>query len=146
MAGTKNYFDQILENQNKLFSTLTNYTNAVIEAATPNKEAANKAGELLNEYFTRSYELVEKMAAKEHLEAYQKDFWSSFTNDYTKNMELSMDLYKKTLEYFRNIWAKDVIETQQDRVKKLTNLYQDSVKAIYETNTANAKVVEHYFE
>lgn len=146
MAGTKNYFDQILENQNKLFSTMSNYANAIFEAATPNKEAAEKAGELMNEYFTRSFEMMEKMATKEHMEAYQKDFWATFTADYTKNVELSMELYKKGMDYYRTLWTGNVLEKQQDRVRKLTNLYQDTVKAIYDTNTANAKVVEHYFE
>ncbi len=146
MAGTKNYFDQILENQNKLFSTMSNYANAIFEAVTPNKEAAEKAGELMNEYFTRSFEMMEKMATKEHMEAYQKDFWATFTADYTKNVELSMELYKKGMDYYRTTWSGDVLEKQQDRVRKLTNLYQDTVKAIYDTNTANAKVVEHYFE
>ncbi|MCB0570206.1 MAG: hypothetical protein KDC66_10600 [Phaeodactylibacter sp.] len=146
MAGTKNYFDQIMENQNKLFSTFSNYANAFLEASAPNKQTAEKAGELLNEYVNRSYELVEKMATKEHLEAYQKDFWSTFTADYTRNVELSMELYKKTMDYFSNLWPTDVIEKQQGQMKKLTGLYQDTVKAFYDANKANAKVVEHYFE
>ncbi len=81
MAGTKNYFDQILENQNKLYTTFLNYTNIVVEAAMPDKNAAEDAGKLLNEYYTRYTELAEKMVDKSNLEKYQKDFWSTFTAD-----------------------------------------------------------------
>ena len=144
MAGTKNYFDQILENQNKLYTTFLNYTNIVVETAMPDKNAAEDAGKLLNEYYTRYTELAEKMVDKSNLEKYQKDFWSTFTADYTKNIELSMDLYKKTVDYFRNLWTATSFETQQERTKKLTELYQETMKAVYDTNTANAKVIQEY--
>lgn len=144
MAGTKNYFDLILENQNKLYNTLLNYTNTVVETAMPDKNAAEDAGKLLNEYYTRYAELTEKIVDKKNLEKYQKDFWGTFTADYTKSVELSMELYKKTVDYYRNIWSTNVFETQQERTKKLTELYQDTVKAVYDTGTANAKVVQEY--
>ena len=75
MAGTKNYFDQILENQNKLYSSFLNYANTVVETAMPDKNAAEDAGKLLNEYYTRYAELTEKMVDKTNLEKYQKDFF-----------------------------------------------------------------------
>ncbi|MCB9266661.1 MAG: hypothetical protein H6558_16670 [Lewinellaceae bacterium] len=144
MAGTKNYFDQILENQNKLYTTLLKYANTVAETAMPDKNAAEDAGKLLNEYYTRYSELAEKMVDKKNLEKYQKDFWNSFTADYTKSVELSMDLYKKTVDFYRNVWSANAFETQQERTKKLTELYQETMKAVYDTSTANAKVVQEY--
>lgn len=144
MAGTKNYFDQILENQNKLYTTLLNYPNTVVETAMPDKNAAEDAGKLLNEYYTRYTELAEKMVDKNNLEKYQKDFWGTFTADYTKSMELSMDLYRKTVDYYRNIWSGNVIESQQERTKKLTEMYQETMKAVYDTGTANVKAVQEY--
>ncbi|MCO6475343.1 MAG: hypothetical protein J5I94_01910 [Phaeodactylibacter sp.] len=144
MAGTKNYFDQILENQNKLYTTLLNYANTVVETAMPDKNAAEDAGKLLNEYYIRYTELAEKMVDKNNLEKYQKDFWGAFTADYTKSMELSMDLYKKTVDYYRNIWPGNVIESQQERTKKLTEMYQETMKAVYDTGTANVKAVQEY--
>ncbi|MCB0560224.1 MAG: hypothetical protein H6573_28860 [Lewinellaceae bacterium] len=144
MAGTKNYFDQILENQNKMYTTFLNYANTVAEVAMPDKNAAEDAGKLLNEYYTRYTELAEKMVDKSNLEKYQKDFWGAFTADYTKNVELSMDLYKKTVDYFRNVWTATNFETQQERTKRLTELYQETMKTVYDTNTANAKVVQEY--
>lgn len=144
MAGTKNYFDQILENQNKLYTTFLNYFNTVMEASMPDKNAAADAGKLLNEYYTRYNGLMENMVDKKNLDKYQKDFWNAFTTDYTKSVELSMDLYKKTMDYYRNLWNTDTFTTQQERTKKLTELYQDTMKAVYDTSTANAKVVQEY--
>lgn len=144
MAGTKNYFDQILENQNKLYTTFLNYANTVAETAMPDKNAAEDAGKLLNEYYTRYTELAEKMADKKNLEKYQKDFWNAFTADYTRSVELSMDLYKKTVDFYKKAWSADVFATQQERTRKLTELYQETMKAVYDTGTANAKVVQDY--
>lgn len=144
MAGTKNYFDQILENQNKLYSTMLNYFNTVTETAIPDKNAVEDAGKLLNEYYARYFELVEKMVDKKNLEKYQKDFWSAFTADYTKSTELSLDLYRKTVDYFKNVWKTNAFESQQERTKKLTELYQETMKAVYDTGAANAKVVQEY--
>lgn len=144
MAGTKNYFDQILENQNKLYSTMLNYFNTVAETAIPDKNAVEDAGKLLNEYYARYFELVEKMVDKKNLEKYQKDFWSAFTTDYTKSTELSLDLYRKTVDYFKNVWKTNAFESQQERTRKLTELYQETMKAVYDTGTANAKVVQEY--
>lgn len=144
MAGTKNYFDQILENQNKLYSTMLNYFNTVAETAIPDKNAVEDAGKLLNEYYARYFELVEKMVDKKNLEKYQKDFWSAFTADYTKSTELSLDLYRKTVDYFKNVWKTNAFESQQERTRKLTELYQETMKAVYDTGTANAKVVQEY--
>ena len=144
MAGTKNYFDQILENQNKLYSSFLNYANTVVETAMPDKNAAEDAGKLLNEYYTRYAELTEKMVDKTNLEKYQKDFWGAFTADYTKSVELSMDLYKKTVDYFKNVWPTNALETQQERAKRLAELYQETMKTVYDTSTANAKVVQEY--
>ena len=144
MAGTKNYFDQILENQNKLYNIFLKYTNTVIETAMPDKNVAEDAGKLLNEYYTRYVELIENMVDKKNLENYQQDFWNSFTADYTRSAELSMDLYKKTAEYFQNIWSSNTLESQQERTKKLTELYQETMKAVYDTGNANAKVVQEY--
>jgi hypothetical protein len=146
MAGTKHFFDQILNNQKQLFAVMTDYNKAVTEMMMPEKGTMDKAATLINEYWTRYYEMVDKMASKEHLEAYQKDFWGNFNADYTKNLEFNMEMYKKTMDYFRGMWSKNIVETQQQRVQKITELYQDTVKAVYDTNAANAKVVEHYFE
>jgi hypothetical protein len=146
MAGTKHFFDQILNNQKQMFTVMTDYNKAVMEMMMPEKGTMEKAAELINEYWTRYYEVMDKMASKEHLEAYQKDFWGNFNADYTKNLEFNMEMYKKTMDYFRGMWSKNIVETQQQRVNKITELYQDTVKAVYDTNAANAKVVEHYFE
>ncbi len=110
----------------------------------PDKNPAEDAGKLLNEYYSRSLELMEKTVDKKHLDKYQKDFWATFTADYTKSVELSMDLYKKTVDYFKNLWPANAFETQQERTKKLAELYQETMKAVYDTSTANAKVVQEY--
>jgi len=50
MASTKSYYDQILENQTKLFNAMAEYTNAVMETVMPTKETAEQAGEIMNDY------------------------------------------------------------------------------------------------
>ncbi len=55
-----------------------------------------------------------------------------------------MDMYKKSAEYFKNMWASNTMETTQDRTKKLSALYQDSMKAFYDTTKANSKVMQEY--
>lgn len=144
MASTKTYYDQLLDNQAKLFNTMTEYANALMEMAMPSTATADKAGELMNEYYTKTSEMMETMASKEKMEAYQKDFWTAFTEDYTKSMELSMDMYKKSAEYFKNMWASNTMETAQERTQKLSALYQDSMKAFYDTTKANSKVMQEY--
>ncbi len=145
MAGTKNYFDQVLENQSKLMTTLSEYMNEAVEMSMPETAATEKAGELLNEYFTRPYELAEEMATKEAMEKYQEDFWGSFTANYTKSIELSMDLYKKTAEYWRNMFTNGNMGNQQERVKKFSEIFQNCMKAYMDTTNANAKAVQEYF-
>ncbi|NRA47775.1 MAG: hypothetical protein HRU12_01465 [Phaeodactylibacter sp.] len=144
MASTKTYYDQLMENQSKLFNTMTEFATAWVEMITPSSELADKAGELMNEYYTKTSEMMEAMASKEKMEAYQKDFWATFTADYTKNMEVSMELYKKSSAYFKNMWTNNTIETNQERTKKLGELYQHSMKAFYDTTKANSKVVQDY--
>ena len=134
-----------MENQTKLFNAMSEYTTAVMEMMMPSKETAEKAGEMMNEYYSKLTEMAEGMASKEKVEHYQKDFWTAFTQDYTKSMEISMDLYKHSTEYMKNMWTTNTVETQQERTKKLTELYQNSMKAMYDTTTANTKVVQEYF-
>lgn len=145
MAGKKNYFDQILENQNKLMTTLSDYMNEAVEITLPEKEVTEKAGELFNEYLTRSSQLAEELSAKENVEKYQEDFWNQFTADYTRSLELSMDLYKKTAEYWQNLWVPTSLAGQQERVKKFSEIFQNTVTAYIETTNANTKAVQDYF-
>jgi hypothetical protein len=144
MASTKSFYDQLMDNQSKLFNTMTEFTNAWMEMMTPSSDLSDKAGELMNEYYTKTSEMMEAMASKEKTEAYQKDFWTTFTADYTKNMEVSMELYKKSAEYFKNMWSGNTMETTQERTKKLSELYQHSMKAFYDTTKANVKVMQEY--
>jgi len=145
MAGTKNYFDQILENQNKLMTTLSEYMNEAVELSAPNNEATEKAGELLNEFFTRPYQLAENLTAKENLEKYQEDFWTNFTTNYSKSMELSMELYQKTTDFWKEVWTKDNLMVQPDRAKKFSEIFQKSVKAYIDTTNANTKAIQDFF-
>lgn len=144
MASTKSYYDQLLENQSRLFNTIATFTNTWMEMMTPAGDMSDKAGELMNEYHTRTTEMMEGMVAKEKMEAYQKDFWTAFTADYTKSMEVSMELYKKSAEYYKNMWSGNTLEGTQERTRKLGELYQHSMKAFYDTTKANSKVMEEY--
>lgn len=145
MTATKAYYDQMLENQQKLFSAMSEYTSAMMEMAMPAKDTASEASELLNEYYAKTTEMMEAMASKAHIEAYQKDFWATFMADYSHSAQLSMDLYKKAAEHFKAWMSANPMEMQQERSKKLTELYQHSAKALYETAQANTKVVQEYF-
>ncbi|MEQ8703599.1 MAG: hypothetical protein RIC19_06755 [Phaeodactylibacter sp.] len=144
MASTKSYYDQLMDNQAKLFKTMAGFTNAWMEMMTPSSEVSDKAGELMNDYYTKTSEMMEAMASKEKMEAYQKDFWATFTADYTKNMEVSMELYKKSAAYFKDMWSGNMMESTQERTRKLSELYQHSMKTFYDTTKANGEVMQEY--
>jgi hypothetical protein len=42
------------------------------------------------------------------------------------------------------MWSGNTMETTQERTKKLSELYQHSMKAFYDTTKANVKVMQEY--
>ncbi len=145
MASTKSAYDQILENQAKLMTVMSDYTTAVMDMMMPKKASAEETMEMMNEYISKTTAMMESMASKEHMEAYQKDFWSTFTADYTKNMEAAMDFYKRSAAYMKQMWSSEAMATQQERAQKLSSLYQSSLKAFYDTAKDNTKAMQEYF-
>jgi hypothetical protein len=146
MASTKNYYDQMLENQNKFMKAFSELANETVDTVMPDKKLAEKTEMLVKEYFTKPYELVEDLGKKETLEKYQKNFWAKMTEDYTKSMELSKDLYQKTIDFYKEMWSQNTIAQQQEKMKRFTELCQNCMKSYMEATSVNAKVVQDYFK
>lgn len=145
MAGTKAYYDQILENQNKLMTTLTEYAVEAVETMMPDETFGEKVNKLVQEYLSRPYEIAEEITKKENAEKYQKDFWTTYTQDMNRNLEASMELYRKSTDFFREMWTKNVLGDQQGKMKKYLEIVQNSMKAYTDAVNANAKLIQSYF-
>lgn len=144
MVFVKNYYDQLMDNQVKLFNIMMEFINVWMEMMILLFDLFDKVGELMNEYYIKIFEMMEVMAFKEKMEVYQKDFWIIFMVDYIKNMEVSMELYKKLVEYFKNMWFGNIMEIIQECIKKFGELYQYFMKAFYDIIKVNGKVMQEY--
>ncbi|HMQ49885.1 MAG TPA: hypothetical protein PKA00_20725 [Saprospiraceae bacterium] len=142
---TKNYFDQIMDNQNKLIHNLTEYANSMSEIVGPKQEVAEKASAIFNDYVNRSMALAEAFTSEEAIKNFQEDFFNTLTANYNKNWELAMDFFKSSNAYMKEMWGSNTFNEQQEKAKKLSELYQNSLKAVYETGTANTRIVQSYF-
>lgn len=142
---TKNYFEQIMDNQNKLLQNLTAYANTMTEIAGPNQEVADKASAILNDYVNRSMALAEEFSSEKAMKSFQEDFFNTLTANYNKSLELTMDFFKSSSAYMKEMWGSNTFNEQQEKAKKLAELYQNSLKALYETGTANTRIVQSYF-
>lgn len=144
MVFVKNYYDQLMDNQVKLFNIMMEFINVWMEMMILLFDLFDKVGELMNEYYIKIFEMMEVMAFKEKMEVYQKDFWIIFMVDYIKNMEVSMELYKKLVEYFKNMWFGNIMEIIQECIKKFGELYQYFMKVFYDIIKVNGKVMQEY--
>lgn len=144
MVFIKIFYDQLMDNQIKLFNMMIEFFNVWMEMMILLFDLFDKVGELMNEYYIKIFEMMEVMVFKEKMEVYQKDFWIIFIVDYIKNMEVSMELYKKLVEYFKNMWFGNIMEIIQECIKKLGELYQYFMKVFYDIIKVNGKVMQEY--
>ena len=142
---TKVYFDQIVENQNQLAATLTEYVNDAVETMMPEKDFAEKATALMEGFFKSQVELAEELSSKSNLEKYQEDFWGTYSADMKKGMDLSMAMAQKAFDYVKGLYNPAMFTETQAKVKKYNEIAQQSMKAVMEASTANTKVVQEYF-
>ena len=47
---------------------------------------------------------------------FQEDFWGTMTENYTKGVKLSTDLYEKTVNFTKEIWTNTSVENQQEKI------------------------------
>lgn len=145
MAATKEYFEKLMENQSKLVSTITAYANEAVDITMPNSKAAEKMETYIKDCFTAYLEYTEDLSKKENLEKFQEDFVGAMTENYSKSIKLSSDIYKKTLEYVQDFWSVTPIDTQQEKIQHFTEFYQDYWKTYMDVSNENTKVVQDFF-
>lgn len=144
MVGTKNYYDNIAANQSKLMTAITSCANQAAEVMTPDKELAEKGAALANEFLARPLELADEMSKRENLEKFQNDFWSAYTEQVGKSVQLSAELYQKSFNLAQEMWGKYSVPQQQERMRKLGESMQHIAKTYTETFEANAKIAQEY--
>jgi uncharacterized protein YfbU (UPF0304 family) len=146
MADTKVYFDQILENQNKLAETITEYVNEMVDAFTPDAAFTEKTESLVKEMVEAPVALAEELTQKENIEKFQDDFAGAYTANMQKSMDLWKDLYEKSTAYAKDTWTANSATDTTNRFKKMGELYQNCLKAMVDTTTANTKVMKEYLK
>lgn len=135
---TKDTFKQVLDKQNALMETLTKNANATMELFAYDKQAAEKGMEIAKEYFEKTRTMAEDMMKPENLEKY----FEKAPAFYNKALELNMEFFNKTTEYYRNLWMGFSPETAQQTAQKVSELTRNSLDAVVETTTANTKLMQ----
>lgn len=129
-------FKKVLDKQNELMETLTKNANATMELFAFDKQATEKGVELAKEYFEKTRVLAEDMMKPENMEKYHEKA-PAF---YNKALEINMEFFQKTTEYYRNLWKGFTPETAQEKAQKVNELTRQSLEAVAETTAANAKI------
>ena len=146
MAATKDYFDKIMENQNKLVTSVTDYANEAIDTVLPDPAIAEKTESLVKEYFDVSTKFAEDFGKKENVEKFQEDFWGTMTESYNQGIKLSASLYEKTMVYVKDLWSGTTMENQQEKMKKFSEMYQDYWKTCMDVTKENTKVMQDFLK
>ena len=97
----------------------------------PDKNAAEDAGKPLNEYYTRYTELAEKWLTKQPRKKYQKDFWGLLRLIIPRMLNCH-GLVQEDGRLLQECMDTTNFETQQERTKRLTELYQETMKTVYD--------------
>ncbi len=142
---TKTYIDKMVENQNKLFETLTHYANEAVDTMVPEQTQTDKADALTQAFVKQPLELMEEMTRKETMEKFQEDFWGNYQAIATRSMQHYMDLYQHTFQYMQEAMGGQMMVQQQEKAKKLNDIAQHCMKAWMDTTVENAKIVQEYF-
>lgn len=145
MAATKEYFDKLMENQNKLVSSIAEYADEVVEVAVPDPKIAEKTEAFMKECIDSSVAFTEELHKKENLEKFQEDFWGTMTENYTNGLRLSTDLYGKTMTFFKEMWTNTSVENQEEKMKHCGELYQHCWQTYLDVTKDNAKIMQDFF-
>ena len=145
MTATKEYFEKLMENQSKLVSSITDYTNEVVDVTMPNSKVTEKTETYMKDCFNTYLEFVEEVSKKENLDKYQEDFWGTVTENYNKSIKLSTDIYKKSMEFVKEVWSATPMDAQQEKMQHFTEFYQDYWKTCMDVTTENTKVIQDFF-
>lgn len=145
MAATKDYFEKLMENQNKLVSSLTDYANEVVDVTMPTTKVTEKMEVYMKDCVAAYLDFAEEMSKKENLDKFQEDFWGAMTEQYNKNIKFSTDMYKKTMECMRDLWSTSPIDNQQEKMQQFTEFYQNYWKTCVDVTKENTKVMQDFF-
>ena len=141
MAKTKETFEQIIDNQNKLAETLTENAQKMMKLFELDSDLEKMSKEATETYMAQSKEYMEELSKAETPEK----AWSGMSTAFSKFMEMQTATYNKTTDFYRNMMEKYNWEAGQETFNQATELYRESFKAIYETAGANTKVFQEAF-
>ncbi len=142
MANAKETFETFVANQNKLAETLTKNANELADIFKVEDASTEDATNIWKSYFEKSKEIAENAMKPENMEKVMENL----PEHYSKAVELNMDFFNQSMEYYKNLFEKFGAHTQQDMFKKMTEVYQRNMDAMMETATANMKAFQSYFE
>lgn len=142
---TKTYVDKIVENQNKLFNTLSHYANEAVDTMVPDQAHTEKATAIAQALVQQPMELMEEMTKQETMEKFQQDFWGNYQALTTKSMQNYMDLYQQSFQYMQAFMGSAMGGQQQEKARKLNDIMQQCMKAWMDTTAENARIVQEYF-
>ncbi|MEM1318986.1 MAG: hypothetical protein AAGG75_01955 [Bacteroidota bacterium] len=138
MKNTKEIFEAITTNQNKLAEALNENAHQLMEIVEPDNSIEKFAKDTAATYMAQGREYLESMTKAEHPEDAMKTMQSAFT----KFMDMQAEVYNKTTEFYQDWFKRHTWEKGQEQFKKATEIYQNSFKAIAETATANTKAMQ----
>jgi hypothetical protein len=142
MANAKATFENFVENQNQLTETLTGNFQEMTENLKVDETLTTEGQTIWKDYMEKSRVLMEETFKPETLEK----GWEKMPEHYNKAMEVQMDFYNQTMDFYKRLFDKYGVKTQQDVVKQFTNIYQKNMEAIMKAANANMKVFQTYFE
>lgn len=142
MTNAKATFDTILENQNKLTENLTENFKELTNLMQVDEELSNEGQALWKAYMEKNKELVEESMRPE---MFEKGF-EKLPEQYNKAIEVQMDFYNQTLDYYKRLMEKYGMQTQQEMTKQFTTVYQKNMEAMMAAANANLKVFQTYFQ
>ena len=138
MKQSKEIFETIAANQNKLAETLGENIQQTVELFTPDKSIENFTKETTAAYLEQGKDYINALAGVENAE----DAVKTMSTAFNKFLESQADLYNKTTEFYQDLFQKNAWEKGQERFKQVTEIYQNSFKAIADTATANTKAMQ----
>lgn len=141
MAKTKETFEKIIDNQNKLTETLTENAQKMMKLFEPDNDLEKMSKETAEAYMAQSKEYMEELGKADTPEK----AWSGMSTAFSKFMEMQTATYNKTTDFYRDLMGKYNWESGQTTFSQAAELYRDSFKAIYETAGANTKVFQELF-
>lgn len=142
MTNAKATFETILENQNKLSESLTENLQEFSKLVQVDETLTSEGQAIWKAYMEKNKALVEENLKTENLE---KGF-EKLPEQYNKAVEVQMEFYNQTFDFYKRLMEKYAVQNQQEMVKQISTIYQKNMDALMEAANANMKVFQTYFQ